>query len=69
MEYNKNIKYIWNNNEYNIKLYTNLNINNYLKIYVDNNELFIPLVENNSNKASHIKIYKNNKIYSLAFSL
>ena len=68
MEYHKKIKYIYNNNEYEIKLYTYLE-NNYIKIYIDNIELYIPLVANNDYKASHIKIYNNKQIYVLTYHI
>lgn len=68
MEYYKKIKYMYNNVEYEIKLYTYLE-NNYIKIYINNTELYIPLVINNDYKASHIKIYKNNQIYALAYHI
>ena len=69
MEYNKKIKYIYVDQEYSINLYTNIDIDNYIKIYIDNTELIIPLVEINDEKASHIRIYKDNRIYAWAFSL
>ena len=68
MEYIKKIKYIYNDLEYGIKLYTYLK-DNYIKIYIDDNELYIPIVLNNDVKASHIKLYKNDIIYALAYEI
>lgn len=68
MEYHKKLKYIYNDTEYEIKLYTYLR-DNFIKICVDNIELYIPLVAKNDYNASHIKICKDMQIYALAYHI
>lgn len=68
MEYHKKLKYIYNDTEYEIKLYTYLR-DNFIKICVDDIELYIPLVSKNDYNASHIKICKGMQIYALAYHI
>lgn len=71
----KQICYIFNDHLYDIKLYNQ--INDYFSLYIKlsviiDNQIkivYVPLVELQNKKASHIHVYFNNHEYALAFSI